>query len=190
MDLGLALSHDAVHWQEPLPGFRIVPAREQPESPLGVMPTLMHGQGMENVGNQTLYWFSLWRGNETGGVRLVSWARDRFGALKPFDPAKARAISCQVEAQGGPAAVRLNASGLGEHTRLRIGLLDPGFRPIPGYSGEAAAVGGESGLDQPLRWGAGQALSPELGRVRFDLQFEGVRPEDAHLHALYVGEQV
>ena len=188
MDLGLALSHDAVHWQEPIPGFRIVPAREQPEAPAGVLPTLMHGQGMENVADRTLYWYSLWRGNESGGVRMVSWERDRFGALQPFDPKQARAFSCQVEARGGAVPIRLNVSGLGEHTRLRIGLVDPGFRPIPGYGGDAAAVVGESGFDVPLGWGDGRVLTPELGRVRLDVLFEGVRPEDGRLHAAYVGE--
>ena len=190
MDLGLALSHDAVHWQEPLPGFRIVPAREQPESPTGVLPTLMHGQGMENVGDRTLYWYSLWRGNESGGVRVVSWERDRFGALKPFDPKQARAFSCQIEAQGGPLPLRVNVSGLGEHTRLRVSLVDAGFRPIPGYSGDQAAVVAENGFEVPLRWAAAETLSPDLGRVRLDVLFDGVRPEDGRLHAVYLGQPV
>jgi hypothetical protein len=187
MDLGLALSHDALHWQEPLPNFRIVPAREQPESPVGIQPTLMHGQGMSNVGDRTLYWFSLWRGNETGGVRAVSWERDRFGSLKPFDPAKARAISTPIQIQGGAAQIRLNVSGLGEHTRLRVNLVDPGFRAIPGYSGDAAAVVVDNGFEVPLRWGQGTALSADLGPVRLDIEFDGVRADDAKLHAVYLG---
>ena len=70
MDLGLALSHDALHFHEPIRGFRFVPAREQPDGPTGFGPALMQGQGMENVGERTLYWYSLWRG--TDGITVFS----------------------------------------------------------------------------------------------------------------------
>ncbi|HEU0046955.1 MAG TPA: hypothetical protein VFQ43_05025, partial [Nitrososphaera sp.] len=33
IDLGFALTHDAIHYYEPIPNFRFIPAREQPESP-------------------------------------------------------------------------------------------------------------------------------------------------------------
>lgn len=38
MDLGLALTHDAVHYYEPIKDFRFIPAREQPESPVPLGP--------------------------------------------------------------------------------------------------------------------------------------------------------
>ena len=46
MDLGLALSHDALSYREPIRGFPFIPAREQPFSPSD-FPALMQGQGME-----------------------------------------------------------------------------------------------------------------------------------------------
>ena len=119
--------------------------------------------------------------------RAVSWERDRFGSLKPFDPAKARAISTPIQVQNGAAPVRLNVSGLGEHTRLRVNLVDPGFRAIPGYSGDAAAIVTESGFEVPLHWGNGAALRADLGPVRLDVEFDGVRAEDGKLHAVYLG---
>jgi hypothetical protein len=43
---------------------------------------------------------------------------------------------------GGQARVYVNASLLGDNSRLRIGLLDRTFRPIPGYgSDDAEAIG-------------------------------------------------
>jgi hypothetical protein len=93
IDLGLVVSHDAMHYKEPLPGFRLVPAREQPERPLGVWPSLEQGQGMVNLGDQTLFWYGLWRGTEGSGIRLVTWPRDRMGALRPFCGRSARRIS-------------------------------------------------------------------------------------------------
>ncbi len=184
MDLGLALSHDALHFHEPIPGFRIIPAREQPEGAKGVGPALMQGQGMENFGDRTLYWYAPWRGTENSGVRMVSWPRDRIGMLKPFMPQSPRAISCPVQVSRGQAKVFVNAGGLGEYSRLRVGLLSEGFRPIPGYSDADAAVLSADGLRIPVRWKRGETL-PQ-GPVRIDVRFEGVRPEDAALYAAYV----
>jgi hypothetical protein len=185
MDLGLALSHDGVSYYEPIPGFRLIPAREQPESPSGFSPALVQGQGMENVGDRTLYWYSLWRGTPGSGVRMVSWPRDRLGMLKPFLGAQARAISCPIHVLNGRAKVYVNASGLSQQSRLKIGLLDAGFRPIRNYSEAAAAVLDKDGFQIPVVWNGENALAASLGPVRLDIQVEGLRPEDASLHAVY-----
>src|SRR4030095_10027293 len=50
IDLGLTLTHDGIQHREPIPGFKLIPAREQPGSPAADMPALMQGQGFENVG--------------------------------------------------------------------------------------------------------------------------------------------
>lgn len=186
MDLGLALSHDAIHFHEPIPGFRIVLAREQPERPLGVWPSLTQGQGMENVGDRTLYWYSLWRGTARSGVRMISWARDQLGYLKPFRTDEQKAISCPARVEAGPMRAFANVSGVGEHSRLRVGLLDEGLRPIPGCAVQDAEPLAVDALRAPLRWRGGDALTPAMGAVRFDLRFEGVRVEDGRLHAVYL----
>jgi hypothetical protein len=188
MDLGLALSHDALHFYEPVPGFRLVPAREQPDSPaMTVLPALMQGQGMENHGDQTLYWYSLWRGTEGSGLRLVTWPRDRLGMLQPFRPYDPQTVSTPVRVLSGAARLSVNASGLGQHSQLRIELLDDGFRPLPGFSGGDAAVIAEDGFRSPVRWVGGDGALPVDGLVRIAVRFAGVRPEDACLHAVYVG---
>ncbi len=187
IDLGLAVTHDGIHFQEPIPNFRFIPAREQPESPVGVAPALMQGQGMENVGDETFYWYSLWRGNIGSGVRLVTWPRDRLGALIPFKPTLAQTISCLVRSTGGAANVFVNASGLGEYTQMRVSLLDEGFKPIAGYSGAQAAVVTANGLRTAVSWGGGRAL-PAGRSVHLSIDFTGVRPEDARLYAVYVSD--
>ncbi len=188
IDLGLALSHDGVRFYEPVPGFPLVAAREQPFSPAGVSPALLHGQGMENHGEQTLYWYALWRGAKGSGVRLVTWPRDRMGLLQPTQPWDAQVISTPFEIIRGRARVRVNVSGLSEHSRLRVSLVDGGFRPLPGYSGDGAALLTEDGFRLPVRWGGGDQLAPAHGMVRLDIRFEGVRPEDCCLHAVYIAE--
>jgi hypothetical protein len=196
MDLGLALTYDAIHFHEPIPGFQFIPAREQPGSPQGGNPALMQGQGMENVGDRTLYWYSLWTGPEGSGVRMVSWERDRLGMLKPFRPwwpnsrrfqSDMQAISCSIQVlEGGSVQVYVNASGLSEHSQLRIGLLDHRFKPLPGYHGSDSAVLNQDGFHIPVSWGAGNTLPASHSCVRLDIQFEGLRAEDCLLHAVYL----
>lgn len=181
MDLGLALSHDALHYVEPIPGFAFIPAREQPFSPQWDFPALMQGQGMENVGDSTLYWYSLWKGTEGTGIRLVQWERDRLGYVQPFRPTDARVITCPIHIlEGGQAALYLNISGLGEYSDVQVCLLDEGFRPIVGYEDVTIQ---ENGLSVPIRWS-----NPLPSRVRFrvEIQFGGIRPEDCRLYALVI----
>ncbi|MBL9214183.1 MAG: hypothetical protein JNG83_01775 [Opitutaceae bacterium] len=186
IDLGLALTHDGLHYYEPIRDFRLIPAREQPGSPVGVAPALMQGQGMENVGDETLYWYSLWRGNYGSGVRLVTWPRDRLGAFQPFKPTPARAISCLVQAAAGQVEAFVNVSGLGANARLRVELLDEGFRPVPGYSGADAAVLTTNGFREPVRWKSGAALPAGGKSFRLSVGIDGVRPEDVKVYAVYV----
>lgn len=188
MDLGLAISHDGLHYHEPIPGFKFVRAREQPYSVFGDHPALMHGQGMENFGDRTLYWYSPWKGIHSTGVRVVSWPRDRFGWVQPTARFGAMAQSLPFGiVDGDEAPMFINAAGLGSEASLRIGLLNEGFHPLPGFSGADAAVVAESGLRVPVTWPGGRLLPANLGRLRLDIRFDGVRPEDARLYAIYIG---
>ena len=203
MDLGLAVSHDAVHFHEPIPGFPLIIARESEGSVLGFAPALAQGQGMVNHGDRTLYWYSCWRSSEGAGVFMISWPRDRFGCLSAFRkftnapgcldntarPAH-RVITCPIQITSGSAPVHLNVDGLGPHTHLRVSLVDEGFRPLPGCAGADAAAITQSGLRVPVRWKGAAALTPAHGRVRMDIEFAGVRPEEARLFAAYVGGDV
>jgi hypothetical protein len=186
IDLGLTLSHDGLHHEEPVPDFRLVPAREQPQSDPD-WPALQQGQGFENVGDRTLFWYSSWRANDRVGVRLVSWGRDRLGYLQPFRAQGAQVVSTRIDPKGGAApALRLNVSGLGPHAQLRVSLLDAGFRPVPGFSGADAAVVQDNGFAVPVGWAGATSLPADKGALRIQCEFIGVRPEDIRLHAAYL----
>jgi hypothetical protein len=187
IDLGLAISHDGLHYHEPIPGFRFVPARETPGTApdSGMAPALMQGHGMENVGDRTLYWYSTWRALDSTGVRVTTWERDRLGIIRPF-MSGARAISCPIQVVEGEANVYVNAGGLGPHSELRVGLLDEGFRDVPGFRVEESEPIRQASLRAPVRWRHGRALSSALGRVRLDIHFERTRPEDIALYAAYL----
>ena len=191
IDLGLAISHDALHFHEPIPGLRFVPASEERDTRLGAAPALQQGQGMENVGDKTLYWYSAWRGD--GQVRLAQWERDRLGYVQPYAAGtRAQFITCpfRVETEGLP--VHLNVSGLGEFASARVEVVDLQFRPLPGYSGDAAATLRESGLRVPVRWPGHSTLPATDTPLRLKLEVGPVspecpRPEDAKIYAAYVG---
>jgi hypothetical protein len=179
IDLGLAVSHDAIHFREPIPNFRFIPAREQPGSRAAdYWPALQQGQGMENIGDRTLYWYSLWRGAEGSGIRMVWWERDRLSLLRPHNP-KARVVSAPFVVESGEIEIFVNASGLGPESRGARVTPRRGFPPLAGRT----AVVDESGLRVPAGLGA---LRSADGRLRMELSSEGLRPEDVCIHALYL----
>ena len=74
MDLGLVVSNDGLHFREPVPDFKFVPCAEdlstnlsKPWASRGLlaptaigMPANVQGNGMENVGDETLFWYGCW----------------------------------------------------------------------------------------------------------------------------------
>jgi hypothetical protein len=197
MDLGLVVSSDALHYREPIPDFRLVPAFEELGAPLGRGPSVSHGQGMCNWGVETLLWYELWG---VGDIRLAVWPRDRLGYFQvydhpqrpawlppgqPFVEVEPHLVTCPLEAQG-QARVSVNVDGVGQRGELRVELLDERFRPIPRYAGEACLPVREPGLDQPVVWRDRDAVQGIDGPFRLQITFAGVRPEDVKLFAVYV----
>ena len=190
-DLGFVISHDAMHFKEPVPDFKMVHSYEERD---GAEPRLMQRNAWAHIGDRTVYWYSVWREfpHRPTGVRVATWVRDRFGyfaASRPntgfgsaYDP---HCISCPFTIDEG-ARVFVNAAGLGEHSQLEVELLDLQFRRIPGYSGADAVTLTESGIRLPLKWAGGENLGKLDHPVRVRVNWKGVRPEDARLFAVYV----
>ena len=207
MDLGLVISHNALHYHEPFPDFRLVPATEEqggagalfPQEGLPPIiggPALSHGQGMCNWGDETLLWYSVWI---TGGVRLARWKRDRLGCFRAFQPEELNrrpparwehgtrhCITCPIEASDTPARVYANVAGLWEHSEITVEVLDEQFRPLPGYSGAACIPLREPGIRQPVVWKDRHSVGEIDGPFRLRVSFNGLRRDDARLYALYV----
>ena len=83
-----------------------------------------------------------------------------MGAIKPFLPQDAEVISCPFRIVQGSGKVYLNGAD----------------------SAEAA----NSGFRIPIAWKRGDSIPPSFGKVRLQVQFAGIRPEDSALHAAYV----
>ena len=182
MDLGLVVTIDALQYQEPVPDFGIVPAAEEED---GATPALMQGQGYENVGDETLFWYSAWR---EGEVRLARWERDRLGYASVDDedgPAGAHLWTSPFRMEGGLASVFLNVEGTGPHSSVSVAVTDERFEPISGLGADQCATV-EDGYRARVRWKDGDAASVGEQPVRLKISFEGLRAQDLKLYAAYV----
>ena len=167
-------------------------------------PRLLQRNAWANIDDRTVYWFSIWReegstwapNNPRGqtGVWVATWERDRLGHFAPclpnhgFDPGRyePHCISCPIELDRQGRRVFINADRLGQYSQLKVELLDLQFRPIPGYSGDDCIAIGESGLRRPVAWRDKEKLAKFDHPIRVRVNWEGIRPEDTRLHAVYV----
>ena len=207
MDLGLIVSNDALHYQEPITDFPLVPSQWEAEQITGTGPSLSQGQAMCNVGDQTMLWYGLWHGSD---IRLASWPRDRIGSfevynyddmdwlraravrasetVKEMDDVQPHCITCPVDAGASGVRVYANVDGLSENSWLSFELLDERFFPLPGYSGDNSALLNTSGLREPVVWKNTGSVKGVEGAFRLRVNFLGLRPEDARLYAIYISE--
>ena len=195
MDLGLVVSNDALHYREPIPDFRIVEAGEDDFEHL---PTpmyfkhagLVQGQGFENVGEETLFWYAPWPEQLSNGVRVASWQHDRLGYFQASDLNLKKGqgrhvISAPIDLEGQLTQVWLNVDGLSQHAQIAVEILDERFQPIDGYLAQDCQPL-ESGLRQPVHWKNHQLIMTNKEVIRIRLNYVGLRPEDPKIYAIYV----
>ena len=188
MDLGLVVSNDALHYREPIRDFKLVPAYEEAEVPPGTAPRLMQGQGMYNIGDETMFWYEAW--GERGDVRLARWPRDRLGCYRSFESPttvdRPQCITDVIDTGGKPFEVFVNVDGVSEHACVSVELLDEQFYPIEGCSGDDRARISEPGLRQPVNWPKPAAVQRVTSPVRLQINFEGLTADRIKLYAAYV----
>ena len=148
IDLGLAVSHDALHYREPIPNFPIVSAAEDGwqlppycHQTLN-FPSLIQGQGFENIGDETLFWYAPWPEQESDGVRVATWQRDRLGFFSaylggPFAKEGEdgpHIISALIDLEGKDALLYLNIDRLNVYSCIGVEILDARLNPLHGYT--------------------------------------------------------
>jgi hypothetical protein len=181
-----------LHFREPIQDFHFVPCFEELDVPLGRGPSVAQGQGMVSIGDKTHYWYEAWG---TGGVRLATWDRDRFGYFSTFpSPATnpysrslpASLVSCPMKLYREGGRVFVNADGLSDLAELKVELQDREFKPIPGYSGDDCVPIRTSGFRQAVTWRGKEKLEAFSHPIRIRVVFGGERSEDVKLYAIYV----
>ena len=200
MDLGLAVSHDALHYREPIPNFPIVTAAEDswkrlPEGPwLPKFPALMQGQGFENIDEETLFWYSPWPEQKSDGVRVAVWPRDRLGYLQAYsrEPISkgeildTHIVTAPIDLEGHEVQVSLNFERSNEHCDVSVSILDERFLPIEGYARENCLRINSDGFRQFVQWQDRKTVSNVTERIRVRIDFDGIRFEDTRLYAIYL----
>ena len=190
MDLGLVVSNDALHYREPVPDFVLVPGAEDPVAvPKNGWPALMQGQGVENIGDETITWYGSWRNGD--GVRAVTWPRDRLGSFKAFKGGKmgsmqeSHFVSAPIDLEGKPACIYMNVGGLSEYAQIEVEVLNERFEKLPGFTSEECITPKKSGFRQLVKWQENEAVKNVDGPIRIRVNFGGIRPEDVRIYAIY-----
>jgi len=200
IDLGIVVSHDAQHYREPIANFPMVSAAEDswkplPDGPdLKKFPAIMQGQGFENIGDETLFWYAPWPEQKSDGVRVAVWPRDRLGyfqayshgPLHPDDTEPPHVISAPIDLEGQTARLCLNLDKPHEHCGISAEILDERFTPIQGHTRTDCLPMTKAGLSEPVSWKSTDIISHKGGRIRIRINFTGVRFEDLHLYAVYL----
>jgi len=197
MDLGLAVSNDAMHYKEPIPDFPIVSAAEDSwthkrRASLNLnFPALIQGQGFENIGDETLFWYAPWPEEASDGIRMTTWPRDRLGYFSAFGTGiwgysqdTSHIISAPIDFEARSVRITVNVDGINEHSHIRLQLLDKRFHTITGY--ENGLGPNEPGLAQLVTWDGLDTIKGVEEPIRVRVDFKGVRPEDVRLYAIYL----
>ena len=197
MDLGLVVSNDGLHYSEPIPDFPMVAAAEDGMNHLPRPWNFKHaalaqGQGFENIGDETLYWYAPWPEQLSDGVRVATWQRDRLGYLQPFDQRQLQVAGRLPRDLRAHRPRRPAGAGVPERrrpVRVRTGHRGSAGRAVPpgrGVFASSECMPLESGLRQPVAWRSRRLVDGAGGSIRLRLNYTGIRPEDPRLYAIYV----
>jgi hypothetical protein len=201
IDLGLVISNDGVNFREPMYEWPLITKGKDGEWDQG---GVIQGQGFENIGDKTYIYYGSWDPRQwesappRGGVGIVTVPRDRLGALTPDQSAlgdsvyKLQKLECDLVTApvkikaGKRSKFFLNADGLGEQATLKVELLDASLQPLPGFSGDAAAIVKQSGFQTPVLFGGKADVENLPDRVRVRITYVGEKMKDIRFSALYV----
>jgi len=199
MNIGLVTSGDGLHFSEPIPDYPLIEAYEDDwssEFPSGTPPRLSQGQGLVNIGDQSLTWFGIWGPGGDNSIRLAYWDYERFGFFSPVnDPLEGQTwvgevtphvISAPILALPEGIQLLLNVEGPTDSAFLVAEVLDNHFQPIPGYTREKCHPLKVPGFQVPVSWGTLKTLPATKGPIRLKLSFEGSSPEKVKLYAAYL----
>jgi hypothetical protein len=200
-DLGLVVSDDGLHFREPVKGHVFMSRLDTPATQLPGTnyPTILcqSGNGILNVGSQTLIYYSRWRNAAYRAgfnveVARATLPRDRWGALGLY-PKNSPPEDYQDHGYVWSAPVRIPASGCklvlnADHANLlTVEVSDASFRLLPDYSDSRSGKSkDDSGLDCAVTW-PGRGLAALGGQtVRFKLNFKDEAGASPRLYAVYL----
>jgi hypothetical protein len=188
LDLGFLVSNDGIHFREPVADHVFIPAGGDHDWDAR---GLLHGQGFENVGDQTFIYYGTWDVSgvvkQPGAVGLALFVRDRLAALSTRDPITVGGeFTSRPLAHAGNATLALNADGLSDAAFLRVELIDRNGTPIAGYAGDSAALMKTSGLKAIVLWPSGESITCPNSAIRVRVTFAGADAAKIKFYAAYL----
>lgn len=193
-DLGLVLSHDGLFFEEPVIGHVYISHKDSPVTPMpgrNYPNILCQGNGILNVGDQTLIYHGRWRNADEPSpdnyceIALATLPRDRWGALGLNPGATEGAVwSAPIRLPAATTRILLNADGTQD---MRVEIADDRFSLHEGYSGDNSGTASlPAGLDCPVTWPKGD-LSKLAGKtIRLRISFDKKGKEQSRLYAVYL----
>ena len=95
-------------------------------------------------------------------------------------------MSAPIDLEGKSAVLSVNIEGITEHSSITVELQDQSFRAIRGYEASASKAPKKGGFAQRITWNR-HAVIEDIGTpVLVRINFEGLRPEDIRLYAVYL----
>jgi hypothetical protein len=191
-DLGLVISHDGIHFREPVKGHVLVASEESaaPEMDGERWPTILcQANGIVNVGDETRIYHGRWRNGPLAGkgyyaeVAVATIGRDRWGGLALDPKVKEGEIwTAPVRLPTGGCGVALNADG---REGIRVDVANENFSLIEKFSAESGAtVAADGALEGTVTW-ATKDLSTLGGKtVRFRIQMQREGDVDPRVYAM------
>ncbi len=200
MDIGLLISNDGMHYYEPIRDFKIIDTSEEgwtDSNPEGDPPRFAQGQGIVNIGDKTITWYSIWGRGGDNSIRSAYWNRDRIGYFSPnrnpiegqkwVDSVNPHFISSPIKIGQYGAKIFINASGLSEHSKINVEILNEKFERIRGYSASNfIQFNTGSGFQLPVKWKDNDFVAPMSEPIRIRVNWDGLRLEDARVYAVYI----
>ncbi len=198
-DLCLALSHDGIHFQEPVKDHVFISHKDSAVTPVPGKdyPTiLIQANGVLNYGDETRIYHGRWRNvnypsdeamDYWGEIALATLPRDRWGAIG-LEPERdtGSAWSVPVRLPDKDCTFWLNADAANQ---LTVELADEQFRPLPGFSGsEAGRTEQEGGFDCPVGWPTKSLAALHGKTVRMQIHFRKQGTASPRLFAVYLRE--
>jgi len=195
-DLCLVVSNDGMKFREPDPESIFISSKESPAKcftgkKLDTQRTILcQGNGILNVGDQTLIYYGRWarsygdpsswvEEDYSADVALATLPRDRWGQLR-LTGGSGSVWTTTVVLPKNAAKMFVNCEGA---QGFEIEVADARFRKLEGFSGK---VEGEQGLDCPVNW-QGKSLSELAGKtVRFRIVMRTGNGYTPRLYALYL----
>ncbi len=206
-DLGLVVSNDGIHFREPVAGHVYISRNDSPlpPHPTKNFPTILtQGNGILNVGDETLIYHGRWRNVPVNAsledhreeIALATLPRDRWGAVGLIPPLPGHQSTPEGATEGSiwSAPIRMPAGGCkiflnAQDADCMTGeVSDERFNLLEGFSSaQCGMVQVKEGFDCPVTWSDKDlsALAGKTIRVRINLK-KKEKDSEPRLFAIYL----